>query len=190
MMTYTSEENLIIQSTCNAVLLSSLSIKGEEFLNSEFFKRLDFIFPNVKTMYTERKTHIGNQGMLLVCLYALLVLPKERILKKYSDSYKNVNEWIDNNKESCKDTYSYQDKNREDLKHITHIRNAVSHGNVEFDDTDSSNVICEFKDVLKFKAQTMEYSLKLTIENVGNLVVELVKVQQNYVNDIVKRQQK
>lgn len=63
-MPYSNEENVIIQSTCNAVLLTALSIKGEEFIKSDFFKTLDFIFPKIKGMYELRQIGVGNQGML------------------------------------------------------------------------------------------------------------------------------
>lgn len=84
-MSYSNEENLIIQSTCNAVLLLSLSMEGEEFIKSDFFKTLDFLFQKIKGMYESRQTGVGNQGMMLVCLYSLLVLPKELILDTYPD---------------------------------------------------------------------------------------------------------
>ena len=56
-MKYSSEENLILQSTANAVLLSSLSANGEAFLCSEFFRELDFFSSKVKDMYEKRQTH-------------------------------------------------------------------------------------------------------------------------------------
>lgn len=182
-MPYSNEENLIIQSTCNAVLLSSLSMKGKEFVKSDFFKTLDFIFPKIKGMYESGQPGVGNQGMLLVCLYSLLVLPKELILDAYPDEYKRVNNWLNEHKESETDTYP-SGRYAEDLKHIYHLRNAVSHGNVEFDDTNHEDVICIFKD--KDKAGH-EYQLKLSTSNVGYLVRELCLAQQKYMDDLVER---
>ena len=188
-MEYSSEENLIIQSTCNAVLLSSLSAHEESFLQSEFFKKLDFFFPKVKILYDKRQTHIGNQGMLMVCLYALLVLPKERILNKYPDNYKNVNDWIETHKEDCTDTCTYTKEGirSEGFKHIRHLRNAVAHGNVEFGDSNPEHIICIFTDSIK--GGKAGYTLKISIRAVGELVKELITAQQSYVEDIVKRQQ-
>ena len=188
-MEYSSEENLIIQSTCNAVLLSSLSLNAEGFLQSDFFKELNFVFPNVKTMYTNKITGIGNQGMLLVCLYALLVLPKERILNIYPDNYKKVNDWIETHKNDCTDTCTYTKEgiNSEGFKHIRHLRNAVAHGNVEFDDSNFKQVICVFTDAIK--DGKAGYVLKITTGAVGELVKELIIAQQSYVEDIIKRPQ-
>lgn len=188
-MKYTTEENLIIQSTCNAVLLSSLSAHGRSFLQSEFFKGLDFLFPKVKEMYINEQTHIGNQGMLMVCLYALLVLPKECILTKYPDNYRKVNNWIETNKWDCTDTCTYAKEgvNSKEFKHIRHLRNAVAHGNVEFDDSNLKQVICIFSDAIK--DGKIGYTLKITTGAVGELVKELIIAQQSYVEDIVKRQQ-
>lgn len=188
-MNYTSEENLIIQSTCNAVLLSSLSANGEGFLQSDFFKELAFFFPKVKEMYAKEQIHIGNQGMLMVCLYALLVLPKERILAKYPDNYRKVNDWIDANKDDCTDicTYVKEGINSEEFKHIRHLRNAVAHGNVEFNDSNSEHIICIFTDAIK--DGKAGYTLKISTMAVGELVKELIIAQQSYVDDIVKRQQ-
>lgn len=186
-MNYTSEENLIIQSTCNAMILSSLSANGEGFLQSVFFKELAFFFPRVKEMYSKEQIHIGNQGMLMVCLYALLVLPKERILAKYPDNYQKVNDWIDTNKDDCIDTYTYAKEgvNSEGFKHIRRLHNAVAHGNVELDDSNPEHIICIFTDAIK-----VGYTLKISTMAVGELVKELIIAQQRYVDDIVKRQQR
>ena len=183
-MPYSNKENLIIQSTCNAVLLSSLSMKGEEFIKSDFFKNMDFLFPKIKGMYESGQTGVGNQGMMLVCLYSLLVLPKELILNTYPDEYKKVNTWINEHKEKTEtDTYP-SGRYAEDFKHIYHLRNAVSHGNVEFDDANRKNIICIFTD--KDNAGH-EYRLKLSTSNVGCLVRELCHAQQRYMDDIVER---
>lgn len=183
-MPYSNEENLIIQSTCNAVLLSSLSLKSAEFIKSDFFKSMEFLFSEIKGMYESGQTGVGNQGMMLVCLYSLLVLPKELILNTYPDEYKRVNNWINEHKEEPEtDTYP-AGRYAEDLKHIYHLRNAVSHGSVEFDDANRENVICIFND--KDNAGH-EYHLKLSTCNVGKLIPELCQAQQKYMNDLVAR---
>ena len=58
---------------------------------------------------------------------------------------------------------------------------------MDFDDTNPRLVICIFKDAVK--DGTARYTLKLTTGVVGELVIELVKAQQQYVEDIIKRQQ-
>ena len=125
----------------------------------------------------------------MVCLYALLVLPKERVWDKYPDNYKRVNDWKEANMSDCADSCTYMEEgiNSEKFKHIGHLRNAVSHGNVDFDDTNPRQVICMLKDAVKDGAA--RYTLKLTTGVVGELVIELVKAQQQYVGNIIKRQQ-
>ena len=186
-MPYSNEENLIIQSTCNAVLLAALSINSAEFIKSDFFKSMDFLFPKIKGMYESGQTGVGNQGMVLVCLYSLLVLPKELILNTYPGEYKKVNNWINEHKEETEiDTYPLG-RYAEDLKHIRHLRNAVSHGNVEFDDANRENVICIFKDKDNVGH---EYQLKLSTSHVGCLVRELCLAQQKYMDDLIERDKK
>lgn len=183
-MPYSNEENLIIQSTCNAVLLATLSAKGTEFIQSDFFKKMDFLFPKIQEMYEKEQIGVGNQGMVLVCLYSLLVLPKELILNVYPDEYKKVNVWIDKYKEEAEiDSYPLE-RYAKDLKHIYHLRNAVSHGNIEFDDTNRENVICIFKDK---NHAGHEYQLKLSTSKVGELVRELCLAQQKYMDDLIAR---
>ncbi len=186
-MLYSNEENLIIQSTCNAVLLATLSMNSAKFINSDFFKSLDFPYPAIKEMYENGQIGIGNQGMLLVCLYALLVLPKELILNKYPESYKKVNTWIDTRKEETVIDNYPPEKYPEDLKHISHLRNALSHGNITFDDNNQANVICIFQDKDR---KGHEYQLKLSTSNVGLLVQKLIEAQQEFMNDLVVRNTK
>lgn len=186
-MPYSREENLIIHSTCNAVLLLTLSMKSEMFINSDFFKKIEFPFPKIKEMYENRQIGVGNQGMLLVCLYSLLVLPKELILDAYKDDYKAVNAWIDGHKEEPEtDTYPVG-RYSIDLKHIYHLRNSISHGNIEFDDTNQSNVICVFKDN---DNSGHKYSLKLNTDNVCNLSRELLNAQEKYMDNLATRKEK
>lgn len=47
-MSYSNEENLVIQSTCNAVLLSSLSMKYKEFIKVTFSRHWILSFLKLK----------------------------------------------------------------------------------------------------------------------------------------------
>ena len=135
-------------------------------------------------MYENGEPRVGNQGMLLTCLYSLLVLPKELILDVYTDDYKAVNAWIDDNKEEAESNNYLERRYPCDLTHIYHLRNSISHGNVEFDDTNRENVICIFKDN---DNSGHNYSLKLSTANVGNLAYELIKAQERYMNSLAAR---
>ena len=184
-MPYTREENLIIQSTCNAVLLLTLCIEDGNFIKSEYFKTVKFPLPVIKEMYESGQIGIGSQGMLMVCLYALLVLPKELIQDECKEEYKKVNLWIESHcEDTITDTYPAR-RDYDDLKHIIHMRNAVSHGKVDFDDTDRNNVICVFYDNDRSRHN---YQLKLTTVNVGNLVYELILAPKDYVERVAMRE--
>ena len=90
---YNAEENLLLQSTMNAAFLISLCLEEKEFLPSEFFGKMQFVLPIVKDLYQDEKIGIGNQGMMLCCLYSLLVLPKEKLQNKYPSYAENFPVW-------------------------------------------------------------------------------------------------
>lgn len=173
---YNAEENLLLQSTMNAAFLMSLCLEGDKFLSSEFFNEMNFVLPKEKDLYQSRSIGIGNQGMMLCCLYSLLVLPKEKLQDKYPDAYRQVNEWIKSNSTVVKDTYPAKDE------HIRHIRNAVAHGNVEIEDADGS-LTCLFKD----SHNSMEYCLKMPIGSVGELVRQLILAQKDFFDEMAAR---
>lgn len=173
---YNAEENLLLQSTMNAAFLISLCLEEKEFLPSEFFGKMQFVLPIVKDLYQDEKIGIGNQGMMLCCLYSLLVLPKEKLQNKYPNAYNQVNEWIKSNSTVVKDTYTTKDE------HIRHIRNAVAHGNIEIEDNNGS-LICLFKD----SHNSMEYCLKMPIRSVGELVRQLILAQKDFFDEMAAR---
>ena len=158
---YNAEENLLLQSTMNAAFLMSLCLEGDKFLSSEFFNEMNFVLPKEKDLYQSRSIGIGNQGMMLCCLYSLLVLPKEKLQDKYPDAYRQVNEWIKSN---------------------SNIRNAVAHGNVEIEDAGGS-LTCLFKD----SHNSMEYCLKMSIGSVGELVRQLILAQNDFFDEMAAR---
>ena len=82
----------------------------------------------------------------------------------------------------------YGAKYIDDLKHIMHLRNSISHGKVEFDDANRENVICIFKD--DGGSGKYEYQLKLSVHNVEPLIQELCLAQQSYINDLIARDKK
>lgn len=173
---YNAEENLLLQSTMNAAFLTSLCLEGDKFLSSKFFDEMKFVLPKEKELYKNEIIRIGNQGMMLCCLYSLLVLPKEKLQSKYPDAYNQVNEWIKSNSTVVQDTYPVKDE------HIRHIRNAVAHGNIEIED-DEESLTCLFKD----SHNSMEYCLKMPIESVGELVQQLILAQKDFFDEMAAR---
>lgn len=176
---YTSEENLLIQNTLNAVFLASLCLDGDHFMESEYFKNMPFLFPKVKEMYVRKQTGIGNLGMLCACLYSLLVLPKEKDLPRiYSTKYEEVNQWIKDNGELLEDTY------KAPHEYIRHLRNTISHGRLEYEETDSEKY-CLFQD--ENKATGQAFRLKMEIGKVGELVKVLIEAQEEFFDELAKK---
>lgn len=184
---FSAEEELLLQGSINAVFLSSICISAKDFLESDYFKNLQFPFEKVKGMYENKNIAVGNLGMLASCLYLLLVLPKEKLVSRYPQEYNKVNSWIENNSLEIVDTYNYEDNADKSLKlirHIRHIRNAVSHGNIEL----GQEKDCIFMDSMVCKGKLVTYKLRMKLTNIGELMGKLIEVQQPFVADMIKKQ--
>jgi len=83
-MEYTQEDNLLIQIYFTIAFL--LELKNNDFLNSEYYKNVRFEDNFVKENLP--KVGIDNQGALLICLYSMLVVPKQLLEQKFP------NEWV------------------------------------------------------------------------------------------------
>ena len=72
------EENLIIQPYLIIELLFNL--KKHYFISSDYFSKMNY---NNDTRDLLKRTDIDNQGLIMLSLYALLVIPKEILKKTY-----------------------------------------------------------------------------------------------------------
>ena len=178
---FSAEEELLLQGSINAVFLSSICISAKDFLESDYFKNLQFPFEKVKGMYENQNIAVGNLGMLASCLYLLLVLPKEKLVSRYPQEYNKVNSWIEDNSLKISDSYNYKDDADKSLRHIRHIRNAVSHGNIELGEEKD----CIFMDS---KEKLGTYKLRMKLTNIGELMGKLIEVQRPFVADMIKKQ--
>ena len=98
-----------------------------------------------------------------------------------------VNSWIEDNSLEIVDTYNYEDNTNKSLKpicHIRHIRNAVSHGNIEL----GQEKDCIFMDSMVCKGKLVTYKLRMKLTNIGKLMGKLIEVQQPFVADMIKKQ--
>jgi hypothetical protein len=132
------EDNLLIQSACSAVLILELA-KSDNFVKSDFFRQENFRYPECMNIFGSlgetNKIQVGNQGSLLMVLYALLALPKEKLFTNLAQEFEDINIYIE--KEKIDSSSAYQsdiDRKKQGKKwdYVRHIRNAVSHGCVEF----------------------------------------------------------
>lgn len=172
------EENLIVQSACTAILLLDLSSKNDDFVKSDFYRKMDSFFPNVKKFFEDGGIPIGNQGTMLMCLYTLLVLPKELISNRYQAEYEEINKFIPSITDNeIKDTYKIQGE------YLRHIRNAIAHGRVIFNDGNPNNIKVTFKD----EWNGAEFLITFSILQIPTLLLKLLAVHQKYIADINKK---
>ncbi len=162
------DENMILQ------LLISISFITElhksKFLESKYFEEMHFDNASIK-MYIE-KIKIDNQGMLLMYLYSLLLVPKEVIYLEYQTDYDLLDKKIDSIKTASQSTYQYDKPN---TQYIKHIRNALAHGKVEYIE---KNIV--FKDNYNDK----NFFVELPLEKIGLLLNEMQIILNKYIEDL------
>ncbi len=152
-----------------ATYILQKAIYGEQSVPKEIDNVVNQIYDQTKS----------EQGALLMYLYALLVVPKELIdIEKYKNKYAYINNWIklNNISEAENTTYKYD---KPLINYVRHIRNAVSHGNVEFEE--SEYVI--FKDNSPDGKQSCQFKIALG-NNITKVIYELRKVIEDYINNV------
>lgn len=189
-MDLSNDENLILQSYLNCRLITSL--KKSNFFDSNYFKYLDFGDKGMKeSLYG---IGIDNKGMVLTFLYSMLVMPYERIFNNkeinnlYKDEFKKLNEEID------KIVYEKESNYKEDeliINYVYHIRNAISHGRVNFENecvifNDSKEV--KIKKSKKNKKKKFKCFIKFKLENFSEIFNPLQDFFNKYIEDIKKRE--
>lgn len=178
-MAYSTETNLVIQSALSAAFLMDLSNNSDAFMSSEFFRDMEVLFPEVKKYYQDGNIKIGNQGALLMCMYSLLVIPKELLGSTYKSNYVVVDEYIDSKKVNLIDTYLNARKTPE---YVRHMRNAVAHANVYFNDADSSNILVTFKDR---KNRKLKFEVTFFVKDIPGILIKILRmIHTKYIVDV------
>ena len=109
-----------------------------------------------------------------MCLYALLVVPREKLKGKYEQAFKDLNNKISSYATITKNTYTdYQGGTPCDF--AFHLRNAVSHAKVSFEP--GSTV--EFKD----KKGAEELEMVISLCQVGQLLKDIQCIHTQYYQD-------
>lgn len=123
----TAEESLLLQCLSTTALLGELA--NDNFLESDYFKRLTFANEDCKTIL--KISGLGNPATMQMMLYALLIVPRE-ILSRLD--YRNLESYIERINPLVyslieQDTYSTYDneESTEKINYFRHIRNAVAH---------------------------------------------------------------
>ncbi|GHY13116.1 hypothetical protein FXE62_11895 [Vibrio cholerae] len=179
---YSREENQLIQTYISFKFLYELNLSG--FVNSPEFKKINFNDPFVQEHVSING--IFTQGMIPPILYMLLVMPKEMLYDQFKDDYDCINKKISAMPLSTTTTY-LSDKNGVD--YLRHLRNAVSHMNVEY--ISGNNI---FKDSRMTKPKNNrkprkeEFEVKIDNLQLGKIVDMLDKVFIKYIENIKKQQ--
>lgn len=172
-MAITQDDNLLIQSYLTTSFL--IELRNNNFLSSDYFKNLPFEDTNVKQLLP--RIGIDNQGALLMCLYSLLVIPKQLLSDKFPSEFVNLNRRIDIIKSSAESTYDYDKSN---IEYIRHIRNAVAHSRVSF----QPNQDVTFCDI--DKKNKAKCTITIPLDKVGILLTHLQNIFILYYNSLSK----
>lgn len=164
-----------MQSALTAILLRDLSKDNDAFISSDFYSNMPSDFPSVKAFFRQDGNGIGNQGTMLMELYALLVIPKELIGNQYQQDYALIDLFISNLARNMIDTYPAKNQ------YIRHFRNSVSHARVEFDDT-GKNVTFNDTD-----NNNHSFTATFDVNEIETILLKLLEIHIKYIADISNR---
>lgn len=163
----TPEENIFLQSYYTACLLTELT--NNNLVDSQFFAEMHFDDPRVKEAI--RQVGLDNQGLALMFLYALLVVPRELNLPDFNPDYSDVNAWLDASLRKVHTTYS---RDAKAVDYVRHLRNAVSHARIAFRPADC--MVFEDEDTRR----GFHFSAELPLCHLGELCQKLTSVHSQY----------
>ena len=173
----TNEDDLIFQSLYTVMLIKALD--EAKLLDSTYFDSLP-LSPDVR--HHIKHIRVGNQGCLLMFLYALLVLPRELIEDKYKTEYAEIDKTLNSWNMKTESTYGNGEPPHE---YIRRIRNAVSHGRVSFEP--EKFVRFEDKDKKDKNGKSLKFSTEMPLskdgQNVGEFLNRLLSVHAKYSAD-------
>ena len=169
------KDNVILQTFASIIML--VELQTQNFTSSEYFKSLQFQNPGIKKVI--ESIGVGNQGVLLMSLYGMLVLPRELNLQaEYPDDYKDVNDFVKDKATDFNTTYNSDSPN---IDFLWHIRNAVAHSKVTMVGTD---FLIEDQNI-----RTREsFTCKISRENIGGVVDLLQHPFLKYIKKLQENQ--
>lgn len=166
-MAISQETDLILQSYFSVTLITEL--KNNYFLESDFFRTMNFNVPEIKNLI--KQISIDNQGMLLIFLYSMLVIPKELISNQYQTEYDSINTYLISIARNTQTTYK---SDFPKINYIRHIRNSVAHSRVEFE----SNNYVVFND--KDDKNNFVFRTEIDLKNIGEFLNRLQQIHILY----------
>ncbi len=167
------EENLIIQPYLIIELLFNL--KKHYFISSDYFSKMNY---NNDTRDLLKRTDIDNQGLIMLSLYALLVIPKEILKKTYVPDFEEINKKMSRYCQNTETNYKYKSQN---IDYTFHLRNAVSHGRISF--IGDSHI--EFRDQKESnKIVVNEFKSEIKLKDVEKLIKDLETIIHQYIKNL------
>lgn len=166
---FSQEENLLFQSYFTVCLFAELT--NNQFTRSEYFDSLPFTDQFVKTQLTT--IGVDNQGSLLMCLYAMLVIPKQLLEQRHADEFEKIRECLEANCTNTSTTYS---RDTPTVDYLRHIRNSVAHARVSF----------RLNDVVVFSDTNGSdtFSTELPLSKAGEFVHRLQMIHVKHVQEM------
>ena len=165
----TNQDNLIFQSLYTVLFIKELNEAKQN--DTAFFAGLP-LSQEVRSVIGE--VAVGNQGCLLMFLYALLVIPREIIEDTFKTEYNEIDKELNTWKITTASTYDREPPH----KYIRHIRNAVAHGRVSFE----PKVFVKFEDEYTDKKtkKLSKFSTEMPLSKVDEFLNRLIRVHQTY----------
>lgn len=161
------EDELIFQPYLMIELLFNLH--KHIFLGSDYFKEMEY---NKDTRYLLKKVGIDNQGLIILALYALLVIPKEILEKKdYDPDFEKINK---NMSAYCQNRETDYDSDSPNTNYIRHLRNALSHGRISFVNGNfifKDQKVADKKVVNEFKSEIKLKDVRLLIDDLQQGII-------------------
>ena len=173
-MKLTSNESIFCQALAMTSLIAELS--NQNFLNSKYYKNLQFSNNGKNFREILDNTGLGNPATMQMFLYVLLVMPKE-IFKNFDEDFNkkydaDINEVF--SKLVIKVETTYNKESSGDLSTINfyrHTRNAVSHAKCFYETINNVSYVT-FKDENP-KDSTKYCKFKIKTEDVGKIFEKL-----------------
>ena len=162
-------QSFFAQSLATVALFCELDRRN--FLDSDYYKNIEFPDNDDQFKYILNESGIGNPGSLQMFLYVLLVVPKEMLESKSPQYFQKVKSSFNILSQTIierlytKTTYK-NENNYTDIDFYRHVRNAISHARCYYITIDNVNYV-KFCDVGR-NQETCDIVIKT--ENIGIMV--------------------
>lgn len=183
--TLTFEESMFCQALATTELLHLLS--DSNFLESDYYKNLQFPANNDILKDILKHSGIGNPATIQMFLYALLVMPKE--ILKNSEFEENCGYYF--NAIIIEFIYKFEthysneaNTDLADIDFYNHIRNSVAHSNCCYKTIEGCDYVIFKDEIPSNKEQYCEITIKTA--DVGTLLTNLQNKMIEYLNPSLK----